>query len=285
MNRIGKVFGKLREKGEKALVGYITAGDPSIEKSFEIAKTLCTAGVDILELGMPFSDPTADGPVIQRASMRALKAGMTLQKAFEFVKRLRKDNIETPVILFSYYNPLFRYGGDRFYKNALESEVDGVLVVDLPPEESKEFTEKWNGWTPELFSFIRLIAPTTTPERMGEILKDSSGFVYLISKTGVTGSEEILPSSKGSNPRDNLDYNEISRMVQLIKTMTTVPVCVGFGVSTPAQAARIAQIADGVVIGSAFEKTIEEHQDNIDLLRILDNMVMEFKKAMVQQKP
>jgi len=281
MNRIEKTFIQLREKGEKALVGYITAGDPSIEKSFEIAQTLCTSGVDLLELGMPFSDPTADGPVIQRASMRALKAGMTLEKAFEFVEKLRGKGVETPVILFSYYNPLLRYGGDRFYKKALESGVDGVLIVDLPPEESREFTEQWNGWTPEVFSFIRLIAPTTPPKRMQEILKDASGFVYLISKTGVTGSEEILPSSShAGRAGDMLDYAEIERMVQQIKTLTNVPVCVGFGISTPAQAARIARIADGVVIGSAFEKAIEEHQNDPGLLGVLDNMAMEFKKAM-----
>jgi len=280
MNRIEKTFEQLREKGEKALVGYITAGDPSIETSFEIAKTLCTSGVDLLELGMPFSDPTADGPVIQRASMRALKAGMTLEKAFEFVEKLRGKGVETPVILFSYYNPLLRYGGDRFYKKALESGVDGVLIVDLPPEESQEFTEQWNGWTSEVFSFIRLIAPTTPPKRMQEILKDASGFVYLISKTGVTGSEEILPSSQSGRVGDILDYAEIERMVQQVKALTTAPVCVGFGISTPTQVARIARIADGVVIGSAFEKAIEEHQNDPRLLSILDNMAMEFKKAM-----
>jgi len=280
MNRIEKTFIQLREKGEKALVGYITAGDPSIEKSFEIAQTLCTSGVDLLELGMPFSDPTADGPVIQRASMRALKAGMTLEKAFEFVEKLRGKGVETPVILFSYYNPLLRYGGDRFYEKALESGVDGVLIVDLPPEESREFTKQWNGWTPEVFSFIRLIAPTTPPKRMQEILKDASGFVYLISKTGVTGSEEILPSSQAGRAGDMLDYAEIERMVQQVKALTNVPVCVGFGISTPAQAARIARIADGVVIGSAFEKAIEEHQNDPGLLGVLDNMAMEFKKAM-----
>lgn len=282
MNRIEKTFIRLKEKGEKALVGFITAGDPDIEKSFEIAKVLCTGGVDILELGVPFSDPTADGPVIQRSSMRALKAGMTLEKAFEFIEKLRSDGVETPVIIFSYYNPLFRYGARSFYEKAIKVGADGVLVVDLPPEESEEFTGKWDGWTTETtqFSFIRLIAPTTSKERMRSILKDASGFVYLISKLGVTGSEEILPSSQPGTDKDPLDYETIGQMVSTIKSIKKIPVCVGFGVSKPEQASRIAKIADGVVIGSAFEKAIEEHIGDEALLSILDNMTSAFKKTL-----
>ncbi|MGC8719449.1 MAG: tryptophan synthase subunit alpha [Thermodesulforhabdaceae bacterium] len=282
MNRIDKKFAELKGKGEKALVGFITAGDPDMERSLEIAKVLCSGGVDILELGVPFSDPTADGPVIQRSSMRALRAGMTLDKAFDFVEKLRKDGIETPVILFSYYNPLFRYGSDRFYKKARSVGADGVLIVDLPPEEAREFTDGWDGWSPEagIFSFIRLVAPTTPPERMKRILKDASGFVYLISKTGVTGSEEILPSARQESVRDPLDYGAIENMVSTIRSITSVPVCVGFGVSTPDQARRISLIADGVVIGSAFEKAIEENMTSSELLEVLGRMATDFKRAM-----
>lgn len=282
MNRIDKKFAELKEKGEKALVGFITAGDPDMERSLEIARVLCSRGVDILELGIPFSDPTADGPVIQRSSMRALRAGMTLEKAFSFVEKLRKDGVETPVILFSYYNPLFRYGSAQFYERATAVGADGVLIVDLPPEESSEFTEGWKGWTPHgcMFSFIRLVAPTTPHDRMKKILEDASGFVYLISKTGVTGSEEILPSSKQEKARDPLDYRAIENMVSTIRSITNVPVCVGFGVSTPDQAYRISRIADGVVIGSAFEKAIEENMNSPDVLEVLDKMVSGFKRAM-----
>lgn len=282
MNRIEKTFAQLREKGEKALIGFITAGDPNIEKSFEIAKTLCTKGVDILELGVAFSDPTADGPVIQRSSMRALRAGMTLEKALDFIRRLRSEKVETPVIIFSYYNPLFRYGAERFYRNAMNAGADGVLIVDLPPEESDEFTGKWDGWRPGIspFSFIRLIAPTTPKKRMETILKDASGFVYLISKLGVTGSEEIIPSSRPTSFHDPLDYKAIEQMVLDIKSIRNIPVCVGFGISTPDQVSKIGRISDGVVIGSAFEKTIEENLENPSLLSILDNMVSTFKKAL-----
>ncbi|MCX7821983.1 MAG: tryptophan synthase subunit alpha [Syntrophobacterales bacterium] len=282
MNRIEKTFAEFRKKGEKALVGFITAGDPDIERSFEIAKTLCRGGVDILELGVPFSDPTADGPVIQRSSMRALRSGMTLEKVFPFIERLRIEGIEVPVIIFSYYNPLFRYGAERFYKKATEVGADGVLVVDLPPEESEEFTGKWDGWIPGVssFSFIRLIAPTTTRERMEGILKSASGFVYLISKLGVTGSENIISPSQSKIPHDPLDYKTIEEMVHTIKSIKEMPVCVGFGISTPEQVSMVGRIADGVVIGSAFEKAIEEHMEKPNILKVLDNMAFTFKKAL-----
>ncbi len=270
MNRIEKTFLKLKENKEKALIGFITAGDPSFEKSLEIAKILCQSGVDILELGVPFSDPTADGPVIQRSSMRALKAGMTLEKAFEMAEKIRSE-LENPIVLFSYYNPLFRYGADKFYRRALEAGIDGVLVVDLPPEESKEFTDGW-----QELSIIRLIAPTTPESRMKIILQDASGFVYLISKTGVTGSEELL-SGKSSS----LDYEAIERMVYSVKAFTNLPVCVGFGISTPEQASKIGRFADGVVIGSAFEKAIEENINNKDLLQILEEMARELKRSLL----
>ncbi len=285
MSRIEKTFQRCAQTGGRALVGFITAGDPTEEVSLKIAKRLCRDGVDVLELGVPFSDPTADGPVIQRASMRALRAGMTLERAMNLAERLRHET-ETPIILFSYYNPLFRYGAERFYRHARDVGIDGVLVVDLPPEESAEFTGRWNGWSPSSgdFSIIRLIAPTTPQPRMRQILHDASGFVYLISKTGVTGSEEIIPQqTRGGQESDPLNYEEIERMVTAVRALTTLPVCVGFGISTPRQAERIARFADGVVIGSAFERCIEEHLNRPDLYERIGEMASQLKRSLTQR--
>jgi tryptophan synthase alpha chain len=262
MNRISKTFSDLKEKNESALVGFVTAGDPNMEISLDIILAMCRSGLDILELGIPFSDPTADGPVIQRSSARALEAGMTVKTAFDMTQKIRQE-VQLPVILFSYYNPIFVYGGDRFYEDALKAGADGLLVVDLPPEESDELTDSWQG---RELPLIRLVAPTTSRERMSVIEKSGSGFLYLISKTGITGS-------------DGLDLTEIKDKAETLHSVTDLPICVGFGISTPEDVSAVAGIAEGVVIGSAFERIIEENMEAPQLPSLLSKQVSILKAA------
>ncbi len=262
MNRIDRAFAELKQKKESALVGFVTAGDPNIETSLAIITAMCEAGVDILELGIPFSDPTADGPVIQRSSQRALKQGVTLQKVLSMTAELRKT-ISIPIILFSYYNPILAFGLKEFYTAARAAEADGLLVVDLPPEESDEMTSLWPD---NDLALIRLIAPTTPAERMSRITESASGFLYLVSKTGVTGS-------------DGLDVDEINHHTEKLRAITSLPICVGFGISTPADVAAIASVAQGVVIGSAFERTIEENHEDPNIAARLADQVRSLKKA------
>ena len=246
MTRIEKTFERTTTANEKALVGFITAGDPDMERSQEIILAMIENGLDILELGVPFSDPTADGPVIQRSSARALKNGMNLEKVRDMIVATRRNNTEIPIIVFSYYNPIYAYGIEKFYADFVAAGADGILVVDLPPEESDEMTSKWAG---SPLPLIRLVAPTTPDARMKSIADDSSGFIYMVSKTGVTGSA-------------GLDAEESGGQVARLKKLTTLPVCVGFGIATPEDVAAVARVADGVVIGSAYERTIEENLDN-----------------------
>lgn len=263
MSKISERFSYLRRRGEKALVGFITAGDPDLELSREIILSLCRSGVDILELGVPFSDPTADGPVIQRASQRALKSGISLQKVLDFAASIRLET-DIPLVLFSYYNLLFRFGARNIYYAALDAGIDGMLVVDLPHEEAGELLDQWPG---DDLDFIRLIAPTTPPKRIEAIVKNASGFVYLISKTGVTGSE-------------GLDYNEISHMVEQVRARTDLPVCVGFGISRPDQVKAISRVADGVVIGSAFVRTVEQGLlDGSNITKLIEEQTKSYKEA------
>ncbi len=267
MNRIDQTFSELKKRGESALVGFVTAGDPDPDRSFGIIEAMCNAGIDILELGIPFSDPTADGPVIQRSSQRALKSGIKLAKILEMTGRLRRRT-DIPVILFSYYNPILAYGTDRFYRDALAAGADGALVVDLPPEESEELT---GGWDFSRFALIRLIAPTTGAQRMATIAADAAGFLYLVSKTGVTGSA-------------GLDTTSVADHVASLRTATDLPVCVGFGVSTAEDVAALSTKADGVVIGSAFERLIEENLDRPDLAALVAERTRLYKEA-TQRKP
>ncbi|NOY68849.1 MAG: tryptophan synthase subunit alpha [Deltaproteobacteria bacterium] len=260
MGRIENTFKKLNEKGETALVGFVTAGDPDRGTSEKIITAMCEGGIDILELGVPFSDPTADGPVIQRSSSRAIRQGMTLAGVLEMIAGLRKKH-EIPVIVFSYYNPILAYGNRRFYKDAVAVGADGVLVVDLPPEESDELTDIFDDTD---FSLIRLVAPTTPKQRMKNIAENASGFIYLVSKTGVTGS-------------DGLDTTDIRVHTDMLKSVTTLPICVGFGISTPDDVARMSKMADGVVIGSAFERTIETNIKNPDLPALIAEQTRAYK--------
>jgi tryptophan synthase alpha chain len=259
-----ETFKRLKNNNEKALVGFITAGDPDMETSVSIISAMCENGADILELGVPFSDPTADGPVIQRSSGRALKAGMNLGSVIEMTRKIRQ-NTDVPIILFSYYNPIMAYGIGRFHTDAVDAGADGVLVVDLPPEESEELTGNWTG---NDLCLIRLVAPTTPPGRMEMIARDAAGFLYTVSMTGVTGS-------------GGLDITQIGECVEMLKKSASVPICVGFGISTPSDVAAVSAVADGVVIGSAFERTIEENLDNPDLPSIIGKQTAAYKKATI----
>jgi tryptophan synthase alpha chain len=262
MNRIQTKFKNLKKNNEKALVGFVTAGDPDVETSFQIITAMCENGIDILELGVPFSDPTADGPVIQRSSTRALKNKVSLKTVLEMTGKIREiTNI--PIIIFSYYNPILSYGIHRFQPDGLAAGADGALVVDLPPEESDELT---SGWPIMDFPLIRLLAPTTPKDRMSQIASSATGFLYLVSKTGVTGS-------------DGLDTSEISVQMDILRSVTDLPVCVGFGISTVKDVSAVAAMADGVVIGSAFEKLIEENIDKPNLPELVGKQTAEYKAA------
>lgn len=263
MGRIGDKFESLREKNEKALIVYLTAGDPSMEATKRLILGMEDAGVDILEIGVPFSDPTADGPVIQAASQRALKAGTTLKGVLELVANIRRTS-QIPIVLFGYFNPIFAYGVEKFAKAAREAGVDGVLVVDLPPEEAGELRVYSDDAG---LDFISLIAPTSGQDRMKTILKTATGFLYYISITGVTGT---------AAPK----IENIAREVGKIRKLTQMPIAVGFGISNANQAQEIGAVADGIVIGSAVVKLIDENRNNSELISIVSDYTREIKEAL-----
>jgi tryptophan synthase alpha chain len=245
-NRIDKRFKELRSKKKKAFIAYITAGDPDLGTTKKLVMALEASGADIIELGIPFSDPIADGPTIQAASYRALLKKTGLSNIFDAVSELRAHT-EVPIVFMTYYNPVLKYGPASFFESCSKNGVDGVIVPDLPFEEAGELIKlgRKSG-----VSTIFLAAPTSSRERMRKIAKISSGFVYYVSLTGVTGSGESLQS-------------EISRNVRILRSFTKKPVAVGFGVSNPAQARRIARSADGVIVGSAIVKIVAEKGDII----------------------
>ena len=234
--RMDKRFAALKAEGRPALVTYFMGGDPDYETSLGIMKALPGAGSDIIELGMPFSDPMADGPVIQMAGQRALKAGQTLAKTLDLAREFRKTDGDTPIVMMGYYNPIYVYGVDKFLDDVLAAGIDGLIIVDLPPEMDDELC------IPALakgINFIRLATPTTDDKRLPAVLKNTSGFVYYVSMTGITGS--ALP-----------DTTKIAGAVDRIKGHTDLPVCVGFGVKTADHAKAIGAAADGVVVGTAI---------------------------------
>ncbi|WP_038034943.1 tryptophan synthase subunit alpha [Thermopetrobacter sp. TC1] len=244
--RIAARFAALKEQNRAALVTFITAGDPDFETSLEILRRLPQAGADIIELGMPFTDPMADGPAIQLASQRALAAGQTLPRTLEMVRRFRETDAETPIVLMGYYNPIYVYGNARFLAEAREAGVDGLIVVDLPPEEDEELC------LPALeagINFIRLATPTTDAARLPKVLNNASGFLYYVSVTGVTGTREP-------------DVDAVRDALAYIRTATDLPIAVGFGVKTPQQARAIAEVADGVVVGSALVNAVRDSLDD-----------------------
>ncbi|MDX7949799.1 tryptophan synthase subunit alpha [Lichenihabitans sp. Uapishka_5] len=247
-SRLDRRFAACREAGRAALVTFITAGDPDPDTSLALLRSLPAAGADVIELGMPFTDPMADGPVIQAAGLRALKAGQNLGKTLDMVRAFREQDADTPIILMGYYNPIFVYGVPRFLAEAKAVGVDGFIVVDLPPEQDDEFC------LPALeagLSFIRLATPTTDERRLPAVLANTSGFVYYVSVTGITGSS--VP-----------DYSKVGEAVARIKGHTTLPVAVGFGVKTADDAAAVAAHADGVVVGTALISVLKQSLDAED---------------------
>ena len=243
--RIEARFAELKKQGRSAFVTFLMAGDPDPSTSLAIIKAMPTAGADIIEVGMPFTDPMADGPSIQAAGLRALKAGMTLKKTLEMVRAFRKDDVVTPLVLMGYYNPIYIYGVDTFLIDAKSAGVDGLIIVDLPPEEDDELC------VPALragLNFIRLATPTTDDKRLPAVLANTSGFVYYVSITGITGS--AAP-----------DVGKVTEAVARIKRHTKLPVAVGFGVRTAKQAQAIAAGAEAVVVGSALVSAVKDSLD------------------------
>ena len=248
MGRIEDKFTALSRNREKALIAYLTAGDPDLKTTGELILVLEKSGVDIIEIGVPFSDPTADGPVIQAAAQRALKNGSTLSRILKMIAHVRTIS-DIPIVLFGYFNPIFHYGCKPFAADAEAAGIDAVLVVDLPPEEAAELRQ----YTDSVgIDFISLVSPTTGPERAAAICKNASGFIYYISITGVTGT---------AKPK----IESIRRDLKTIKKITNLPVAVGFGISTPDDAAAIAPYANGIVIGSAFVRLIEKYAGKKEL--------------------
>ena len=243
--RIDDCFKKLQSEERAALVTFVTAGDPDLNSSHAILEGLPQAGADIIELGMPFSDPMADGPAIQASSLRALKSGQKMHKTLQLVKDFRANNDQTPIVLMGYFNPIYRFGPEKFLDAAHEAGVDGLIVVDLPPEADEELC------LPAIsrgLNFIRLATPTTDDKRLPIVLANTSGFVYYVSITGITGA--AAP-----------DTADVRNHVQRIKKATKLPIAVGFGVKSGQQAREIATVADGVVVGSALVRAIEQSLD------------------------
>ncbi|HEV2158712.1 tryptophan synthase subunit alpha [Bradyrhizobium sp.] len=243
--RIDTRFAELKKQGRAAFVTYVMAGDPDPATSLEIVKALPKAGSDVIELGIPFTDPMADGPSIQAAGLRALKNGMTLKKTLELVRGFRKDDDVTPLVLMGYYNPIYIYGVDKFLADAKTSGVDGLIIVDLPPEEDDELC------IPALkagLNFIRLATPTTDDKRLPAVLANTSGFVYYVSIAGITGAAAA-------------DANAVGEAVARIKRHTELPICVGFGIRTPEAARAIAEKADGSVVGTALVDALKNSLD------------------------
>ncbi|MDP2492567.1 tryptophan synthase subunit alpha [Shimia thalassica] len=240
MTRIDAKFAELNAAGKKAFVAYVMAGDPNYDESLEIVKGLPRAGVDVIELGLPFTDPMADGPTIQLAGQRALDAGMTLQRTLDLATEFRKEDNTTPIVMMGYYNPIYNRGVDTFLKDAMAAGIDGLIVVDLPPEEDEELCIPAQAAG---MNFIRLATPTTDDKRLPKVLQNTSGFVYYVSITGITGAAEAEATNVGP---------EVAR----IKASTDLPVIVGFGINTPEKSEAIASVADGAVVGSAIVSQI-----------------------------
>ena len=250
MTRIETKFAALRAEGKKAFVSYIMAGDPDLDTSLRLMKGLPAAGVDVIELGMPFTDPMADGPTIQLAGQRALDGGQTLQKTLDMVADFRKGDDVTPIVMMGYYNPIYSRGVDRFLADAKAAGVDGLIVVDLPPEEDAELcipAQKAG------LNFIRLATPTTDAKRLPKVLQNTSGFVYYVSITGITGAAAA-------------EAGDVAPEVARIKASTDLPVIVGFGITTPDAARAIASVADGCVVGSAIVKEVGAGRPVADVL-------------------
>jgi len=268
MSRIEETFEKLRGRGEKAFIPYLTAGDPSLEQTGRFIKVLADSGADLIEIGVPFSDPIADGPTIQRASQRALRGGVSVEKVIALVEHVRAE-VDVPLVLMGYYNPIFKMGVEVFTRESSRSGVDGLIVPDLPPEEAGPLISACRQWG---IDTVFLVAPTTPAERLGRVAQVCRGFLYYVSLTGVTGAREHLASG-------------IREAVARIRTRTALPVAVGFGISTPEQAHLAARWSDGVVVGSALVDLIEKSRDSNSLESILSGFTLSFKRALQNSFP
>lgn len=262
MGRIEERFARLRQQGEAALIPFITAGDPDLGTTVKILHELVEAGADLIELGIPFSDPMADGPTIQAASERALAGGATLAGVLDCVRQLRQHS-NVPVVLMGYYNPVFHYGAAQFAHDAAAAGVDGLLLVDLPPEEAGEIQDDLRRAG---IALITLLAPTTPRERAARLAAAGEGYLYYVSMTGVTGAKQV-------------DAAAIADEVGELRPLAAVPVAVGFGITTPADAAAVAAFADGVVVGSALVKIIAEHAGSPELLGQVGGFIRTLKEA------
>ena len=256
MTRIDAKFADLKAKGKKAFVAYVMAGDPDYDASLEIVRGLPAAGVDVIELGLPFTDPMADGPTIQLAGQRALEGGMTLNKTLELAAEFRKEDNTTPIVLMGYYNPIYSMGVDTFLAAAKDAGIDGLIIVDLPPEEDSELCLPANAAG---LNFIRLATPTTDDARLPRVVQNTSGFVYYVSITGITGSAEA-------------EATDVAPEVSRIQAASGLPVIVGFGVNTPEKSQAIAEVADGVVVGSAIVSRIGKGDSTDNVLAFVKTL-------------
>lgn len=262
INRVDLKFKELKKKNKKAFIAFIMAGDPSLAITKQLVFEMVDSGVDIIELGVPFSDPIADGPAIQKASGRGLKSKTTLAGVLNMVKNIRVQT-QTPIVFLIYYNLVFHYGLEKFVKDATQSGVDGVVIPDLPLEESKELRKIAKK---KKFSVIPLLAPTSPVDRIKKVSSAASGFIYYVSLTGTTGARKKLPKELGENLRN-------------IKKITRMPVCVGFGISTPAQVKEVQKHADGAIVGSAIIKIIENNAGKKDLVKKVGRFIKILKGA------
>ncbi len=265
MSRIETKFAELKRRGEAALIPFVTAGDPDLVTTLKVLQALEKGGADCIELGIPFSDPTADGPTIQRSSERALKNGLSLPRIFRLVRQFRRTS-DIPVVLFGYFNPIFRYGSKNFCLAAVHAGADGILCVDLPPEESEELKHWTDGNGLDL---IFLLSPTSGRDRVRLVAGKGRGFIYYVSVTGVTGARQALD-------------DQLRSQVARVRRATSLPVGVGFGISTPKQAAWIAGFADAAVVGSALVERIEKAKGGAEKARRAGAFVSELKRAMKQ---
>lgn len=267
-SRLDRTFTKLRQRAEKALIAYVMAGDPSLQDTEQLVVELEQAGADIIELGVPFSDPIADGPVIQQAAERALRSGTSLRTILPMVTRLRART-QIPLVLMAYYNNIHAFGAERFCHEAAQAGVDGLIMPDMPPDEAGPLKGPAAAAGLQL---IFLLAPTSTAERRTFVARQSQGFVYYVSLTGITGAKLLSMADVGKN-------------VEKIRKVTHLPVAVGFGVATPEDAAKVAAIADGVIVGSAIVKLIAAHQQKPEMVKHVGEFVRSLKNAMRAAQP
>ena len=268
MSRLDETFARLRARGERALMPYFTAGDPSLADTRRLVVEAARRGADVIELGVPFSDPLADGPVVQRAGTRALAAGTTVPRVLETVAALRAE-VDVPLVLMTYYNPMLAFGLKAFARTAVDAGVDGTIVVDMPPEESEPLAGEAAAAGLDL---VYMTAPTSTPPRLRLIAKTSRGFIYVVSLTGVTGERQELPAG-------------MAAQIGAIRRVTAMPVCLGFGISTPAQVAAVGRVADGAVVGSAIVRLVEARAGSASLVDDVGKFIAELKAPLREPLP